>query len=100
MTNSFTQGQWSLAWEDGKHGVVAAMSEGKLICIVGNNPSDGKNDERRANAILMAAAPDLLSACENALQLLDPWDWPALFMQLENSVAKARGTAHAKSEAA
>lgn len=58
MSNS-TPGPWSLAWEDGKYGVVGSTTEGKLVCLVGNNPDDGKNDERKANATLIAAAPTM-----------------------------------------
>lgn len=65
--HKFTPGPWDLAWEDGKHGVVGSTTEGKLVCIVGNHPGDGRNDERRANGLLMAAAPDLLDVCERLL---------------------------------
>lgn len=58
------EGEWVLAWEDGKHGVIATVP-GKLIAIVANvTPDDGLNDTRKANAQLMAASPDLLAACE------------------------------------
>ena len=63
-----TPGPWELAWEDGKHGVIGQTTGGKLVAIVGNNPDDGRNDERKANARLIAAAPDLLAACEAVLK--------------------------------
>lgn len=60
MTSNFTPGPWALAWEDGKHGVVASSVEGKLVCIIGNmTPDDGLNDTRKANAELIARAPEM-----------------------------------------
>lgn len=54
-----TAGPWELAWEDGRYGVIAAATGKKLICVIGNNPDDGLNDIRRANAELMAQAPTM-----------------------------------------
>lgn len=90
----FTPGPWQLAWEDGKHGVVGSTTEGKLVCIVGNNPRDGKNDMRRANATLMAAAPDLLDACERLLieaEMGDAVIKSHLFGLAQEAVNKALG---------
>lgn len=56
-----TPGPWELIWEDGKHGVIGATTEKKLVAIVGNNPDDGRNDIRKANAELIARAPDMLA---------------------------------------
>lgn len=61
---SHTPGEWALAWEDGKHGVIATARDGKLIALIANQREDEKNSERKANARLMAAAPELLEVCE------------------------------------
>lgn len=61
----FTSGEWELAWEDGKHGVVAASVDGKMVFIgmIGNNDNDPiKNETRKANARLVSAAPNLFWA--------------------------------------
>src|SRR5688572_3623792 len=54
-------------------------------------PVHDYNREQHANARLIVAAPDLLKACENALILLDPWSFPALYLQIKKAVAKATG---------
>jgi hypothetical protein len=63
-----TPGPWELAWEQGKHGVVASAAGGKLVAIIGNNtPDDGNEPIRLANARLIAAAPELLEAAKLVL---------------------------------
>lgn len=67
-----TKGPWGLAWEDGKHGVIAEASNGRLIAIIGNDPmsSEERQEERKANAVLMAAALRMLEEHEETLALL------------------------------
>ena len=71
-----TPGPWELAWEDGKHGVVGATTEGKLLFVVGIVGNDEetahRNDERKANARLCAAAPEMLEALEYINMLASP----------------------------
>lgn len=92
-----TPGPWALAWEDGKHGVVGATTEGKLVAIVGNNPNDDKNDERRANAQLIANAPDMLAALQLAYRKHHLGDesigWEELSDTLLNVLCEAMGDA-------
>ncbi len=67
----FTPGPWELAWEDNKHGVVAASVDGKMVFIgmIGNADDDPvKNESRKANARLMASSPCLLAALEYVLE--------------------------------
>ena len=62
-------------------------------------------DEVKANAALIAAAPELLEACETALAYLDKLDTPLCFCgddpncpecrttdKLEKAISKAKGT--------
>lgn len=61
----YTQGVW--AWD--KHGGNVnpiRVTCGKVLAWV-----EGKGEEAEVNARLMAAAPDLLEACIEALELLD-----------------------------
>ena len=88
---SHTPGPWFLAWEDGKYGVVGSQCEGKLVCIVGNNPNDGRNDIRKANATLIAAAPDLLAACKAAIHVVDSHESRIEWNLLIKAIAKAEG---------
>ena len=91
-----TSGPWELCWEDGKHGVVAEAADHKLVAIIGNNPNDDRNDERKANAQLVSAAPDMLGALKQAsfcLRELLPEDKEALFTLdiINQALAKAEG---------
>lgn len=65
MTNTkHTPAPWEAATEDGKLGVIGATSKGKFIAIVGITGEQGMDAERKANARLIAAAPELLEALE------------------------------------
>lgn len=87
-----TPGPWALAWEKGKHGVIGTdgKSEVKLLCIVYND-GGSREPERKANAQLMSAAPELL---EVALLVLDEatdcFPQP-LIDAASKAIAKARG---------
>lgn len=71
-----------------------------LIAWLANGYND-MNDEIEANAHLIDASPDLLEACERALELYETqiWDtedlWPAAWKReaekLEALISKARG---------
>lgn len=64
MTAKHTPGPWGAAIQNWCHGVIASISgEPKAVAIVvNNNPDDGNGPSRFANARLIAAAPELLSA--------------------------------------
>jgi len=55
-----------------------------------------------ANACLIAAAPDLLAACQKVKDLapelwrLDPEDWPKVMDRIEAAIAKATGSGGTK----
>lgn len=104
MENKHTPGPWStphLACEDVKCDCAYVLSEGYAgaICTIevgdGKRVSDGGNDcppleEAKANARLIAAAPDLLEACRTALALfaddhaLSRFDWGKAFLRAED----------------
>jgi hypothetical protein len=86
----FIPGPWELAWEDGKHGVIADAAGGKFVCIVGN-ADDGLNDVRKANAQLISAAPELMEACKLAMRVVDSSHYPEVYDFLHDACAKARG---------
>ena len=97
-----TPGPWTaeerderiLIWSDGSHDYLAALSldaDG-----ADEEVADAYADERQANARLIAAAPDLLAACEAALRVCNlsgtgERDRRAAIAKLEAAVAKARG---------
>jgi hypothetical protein len=63
-----TPGEWALAWEDGKTGVLASMI-GKLVAFIGNpDPSDGYEPTRKANGEFIAAAHNALPALLDELE--------------------------------
>jgi len=64
-----TQGEWDVAWEDGKHGVIASVGDYVyLVAVIGNpNPTDGREPTRKANAHLVAVL-------HNA--------WPAVYAEM------------------
>jgi hypothetical protein len=59
--------------------------------LVGNNPNDDRNDIRKANATLIAAAPTLLAACEAARTVVDSQESKEVWRLLSEAIAKARG---------
>lgn len=97
----FTKGPWRLSryhWPyaeivvgDGNDSM--AKSEGRLIC---QNESLGKSkDEYRANAHLIAAAPEMYKALDRTLIALLECDFDVYFpdevKQMQAALAKARG---------
>lgn len=67
---SFTPGRWFAMGCD-----VKPLGDKPYICWTGT--PERENDEARANANLIAAAPELYQAVLDAQQLLDAWsdDW-------------------------
>lgn len=49
------------------------------------------NEERKANARLIAAAPDLLEALDTAVQYIDAKRYPELMQMCEAAISKAKG---------
>ena len=57
-----TNGEWQA-----KEGQIYSMETGKTLALIPYY--DNENEEQKANAKLIAAAPDLLEACKRALEL-------------------------------
>ena len=87
---SHTPGPW-----DANRWRVCAEPNGKIevICDTANN-KETRNEENAANARLIAAAPELLAACENAMEIIDHRNnitFMELAAQLRAAIAKAKG---------
>lgn len=101
-----TPGPWAAKKGVGWYVVRSAHSQDDNFAIaVGSNKTSlvdaptGDDAEAKANARLIAAAPELLSACEHAMTLLSPFDDAGLSLGLgsdalypiKSAIAKARG---------
>lgn len=83
--SNHTPGPWirsSLGFQ-----VLTRNSE-KSICEL---PSRHNEAEQIADANLIAAAPDLLAACEAARTVVDSQESRAVWALLSNAIAKAKG---------
>lgn len=103
MMSKHTPGPWEIrrpahiTW-NGPTGAFEIYAGDKLICQrpwAEGNPQAIK--EHEANASLIAAAPDLLDACEEAIALIEGWDSGAteadvrrVMGLLNTAIAKAR----------
>ena len=81
-----TPGPW-----DVEHDTEIIAAEGKWIAEADTRSINFVNGEATANAHLIAAAPDLLRACEVALERADMGG--AVRAMLTDAVKKARGGA-------
>lgn len=73
LKEKFTQGKWEIGkiLSDNETDVVC---NGKRICVVKHYKTfktDPNYEQGIANAKLIAAAPELLEACERALEILE-----------------------------
>jgi hypothetical protein len=87
--------EWNAENDMAQVSTVAPISDasGKTLALV---VSEGWDDsELDANARLIAAAPDLLEACESARDVLHALgqNFGGSFEQIERAIAKARGEA-------
>ncbi len=86
--NAHTPGPWKA--HDASCEITATNSESLITRVVARVAS---NKKRAANARLIAAAPDLLAACQLALGAFernDAIDWSVL----EKAIAHATGSRH------
>jgi hypothetical protein len=94
-----TPGPW--VWMDGDselEDMATLLGDGGnlevIVCHFGNSaqsyPTEGREPDG-ADKVLIAAAPDLLAACEAALGTFEVDDCPAVQAQLRAAIAKARG---------
>jgi hypothetical protein len=101
-TNKHTPGPWDYDWHDGHIALYSDAQPDDYFARVEHSEwvkdedwDGGENvPERIANARLIAAAPDLLAACEAVLASIhDPSDDDMFTFEdmLEKALAKARG---------
>ena len=91
-------GKWIARKCDFKDGLVTiahcgGWRVGVETSIPGGNYRDWDGGSDEGNAYLAAAAPELLTACEAALNDRMFKDWPEIATLLKNAIAKARGGA-------
>ena len=92
-----TKGPWDFSWEIQPNGCPTVGSKGLMVCMVAHSAKDPSQRETAlANANLIAAAPDLLEALEDALDGVEgnhPLDADIHSWQdaARAAIAKARG---------
>lgn len=95
---SHTPGPWAVEQPSGNEGEAEVIaSANRTICWTADTYSEDSGegeitDEDRANALLISAAPDLLSACEELLIYLGDWN------DLDNETCAAARAAIAKAK--
>ena len=89
-----TKGEWKIFWGNYTHFATINKDTQTRICAIEvDNPAE--TEEQRANAYLIASAPDLLEACEEALKIVGDktevfWDAKTA-KTLTNAINKAKG---------
>ena len=84
-------------WKVSSKASTAVFAGDRLIASAGGYMSNTRQEsvviENDANARLIAAAPDLLAACETALVMIQVLggDYMAGFEKIEAAVSKAKG---------
>lgn len=93
---SHTPGPWRLWTGETDASVNVVNGEGEYVCLAGREaPKLDDKDRIRADARLIAAAPNLLTACRLALTRLDDGTEvsAAIAKHLRAAIAKAEGVA-------
>jgi hypothetical protein len=95
MTDKHTPGPWKVAGDD-INGQAIVRGEHVEIATCWHHCLGSLEIQMRANARLIAAAPELLEACQTLATLLDTDDWIATgrlaVKQAQAAIAKVRGT--------
>lgn len=93
-----TPGDWAVNWrsqEDDSQYFDIEDYNGNTVCKVESyDASEEFQEEGKANARLIAAAPDLLAVCENAVRILEhncPHEALPAIELLKHEIAKAKG---------
>ena len=104
MKTEHTPGPWGIenwSYDDGtRHKtVIVAKNEDAVAHVWGVYRTNGGEEERQANARLIAAAPDLLIAAKGVIAALTRpktfmADMGAALILLEKAIAKAEGVSH------
>lgn len=94
MNAKHTPGPWKV--EERKHVLGTVITYGTVIIAQvfcwGKKPSDKMRLESKANAALIAAAPDMKFALDFALCHNDnPEAWPEALEHIKKAIAKAEG---------
>jgi hypothetical protein len=96
MTDTHTPGPWTAS--DERRGIFEIIHDGDLLAQVWRVRHAGDGDlPAEANARLIAAAPELLEACREALALISEFELEALDGRdevpdlLRAAIAKAEG---------
>ena len=102
---NYTKGEWKVEQKDEKHGLffdgftLSVKTKDLIIALCDRDKWDHKK-ERLANANLIAAAPELLEACEYAMlelavkagdKLLRSPEWVEFSNRAKQALAKAAG---------
>jgi hypothetical protein len=91
---SFTPGPWKCGPFQNRESEISASLWKSFAVVFGNSDPD-LNNQGKANARLIAAAPDLLAACQTAKKALahvaSEFGLEAEVKQLEDAIKKARG---------
>lgn len=101
-SNKFTPGPWEVVedirYEDKESQYTAGFDIFNFdgTSVVGCEGISGDSEKERANAILIAAAPDLLEALENLLKAFDgafagAYGRGPLYIAANSAINKARG---------
>ena len=87
-----TPGPWKASEDFNLTGTLVSFIEGGGHSIAQTRLDDDTPEGmNQANARLIAAAPELLEACRDALLAVDTADWPTAQDNLIAAIAKAKG---------
>ena len=89
-----TQGEWTVSRISAT--TVEVKGSNRSIASTGGYQTNGAEwdtviAENEANALLIAAAPDLLEALDTAVQYIDAKRYPELMQMCEAAISKAKG---------
>ncbi len=88
---NFTKGEWKVTNknEGGFDGVFVSDNTGNILATISGTPFCTK--EYKANAHLIAAAPDMYQALKLCLDVLLQFNIPEVLDPVEQALAKAKG---------
>lgn len=87
LPRSHTAGPWSASPD----GAVWADRPYRHLIGVASIGWASHLEEQAGNARLMAAAPEMLDALEQALMVYNPYDYPQVYGAMVQAVRKAKG---------
>ena len=92
-TQSHTPGPWDIFPNATKQEITIGNAHTHAPLVEASAVVPGLDHSAWANARLIAAAPELLAACEQSLITLDPMDndHAELYRSLRAAIAKAKG---------